>query len=62
MVEIGQAQIECPECHTIVAVPIDATIDHDEDGQWYLNCQPDMADIWAHAWTHGPEASDGERS
>ena len=50
--------IECPECHEAVPVPIKAWI-NSEDGGQTLHVEPDLADLWAHAWGHRAGAAGG---
>jgi hypothetical protein len=47
---IGSAHVQCPECHDVIPVPIDVEIETADDGAQNLKINPDMADLWAHAW------------
>ena len=54
------ALIGCPECGAVIEVPItygQPEILTAEDGTQALNVpmETDMADLWAHAWTHTEE-------
>ena len=49
--------IECPECHDVIPVPLAMTVGEVVDGSVTINVEPDMADLWAHAWTHTEAAS-----
>lgn len=49
---LGTAQIECPECFEVIDVPVLAELVPDEDGRQFFKFTPDMADLWAHAWRH----------
>ena len=40
--------VACPACGEVIDVPIRVTI---HDGQ-FIKCDPDLADVWAHSWTH----------
>lgn len=50
--KIEPLQIECPECHEVIAVPLDLRIGQPVEGNLPVEVEPDMADLWAHAWTH----------
>jgi len=52
MTEIGPVVIRCPECQDEIPVPIHASLGESDDDRQYLNLNPDMSDLWAHAWTH----------
>lgn len=46
--------VECPECHEHIEVPLSVTTERNAIiGTQFLTIEPDMADLWAHAWTHG---------
>lgn len=46
-----QLGLQCPVCREVVEVPVRISI---IDGTT-LEFDPDVADLWAHAWTHqGP--------
>ena len=47
-----QLAIECPECHIQVMVPIVVTLRGGMTRDAFLETVPDMADLWAHMWTH----------
>lgn len=49
---LDTAQIECPECFEIIAVPIHAELRTDDEGRQFFHFTPDMADLWAHSWKH----------
>lgn len=46
------AYVECPDCSQAIPVPIEVRIDVDEDGTQVIFTEPNLADLWAHAWTH----------
>lgn len=50
----GPVLIECPECGQQIGVPVKAHIRPTPGGQQELVLTPDMADLWAHSWTHMP--------
>jgi len=52
MITIGAAHIACPECADVIPVPVSGELTTDDDGRQYLHTEPDMADLWAHMWTH----------
>lgn len=58
MSDVGVA-IKCPACDTVIDVPITVQLVQQGDRQ-YLNCDPDMTDLWAHAWSHGAEGNYGD--
>jgi hypothetical protein len=45
------ARVECPECGVKVPVVIDVVIRDGEDSQ-VIFTEPNLSDLWAHAWTH----------
>lgn len=47
-----QLAIECPECHIQVMVPIVVTLKGGMTREAFIDTQPDLADLWAHMWTH----------
>lgn len=52
MAAVGDLHVACPECGETIAVPITARLSAPgEDGQ-FVTCEPDLTDVWAHAWTH----------
>lgn len=51
----GSVWTTCPECDASIEIEVNCTVvdpDETDDGKGYLDCQPDMADVWAHMWTH----------
>jgi hypothetical protein len=45
--------IGCPVCDVEIPIPVTFELSEpDEEGAQYLNFEPDMADLWAHSWTH----------
>lgn len=44
-------RVECPECHAAIRVPIAVTLSATAEGQ-SMTADPDLSDVWAHAWTH----------
>lgn len=49
--------VECPECGVVIPVPVTVTLDPkptitDGDAVFTAICDADLADVWAHAWTH----------
>lgn len=49
---VGEVGVMCPDCGVVVNVPVSARLATDEEGQQFLDCDSDLADLWAHAWTH----------
>lgn len=48
-------QVECPECHEVIPVPLVLSIGEPLDGDLPIDVEPDTADLWAHTWTHTSE-------
>jgi hypothetical protein len=51
------AHVECPDCGAVIPIgmaPI--RLETDDDGQQVAIADLLMDDVWAHAWTHDPEA------
>lgn len=44
-------RVECPECGEHIDVPIAVALSTDAGGQ-SMTADPDLSDVWAHAWTH----------
>lgn len=42
----------CPECYEELEVPVNLTVTTHEDGSQFIDAEPDLTDVWAHAWTH----------
>jgi len=59
MSEVGVARIACPECAAVIEIPVTCELTQQGDRQ-YLECEPDMADLWAHAWSHGAQGNYGD--
>ena len=49
----------CPDCPTVVRVPIRVKIVPSRNGGWELELEPDTSDLWAHSWTHEPPGDTG---
>lgn len=45
-------RIICPVCEARIPVPIHVSLEHFSDEPSRLVAEPDMTDVWAHAWTH----------
>lgn len=43
--------VECPDCEEVIAIPIVVEL-HGGHGGQTMTCEPDLADLWAHSWTH----------
>lgn len=43
--------VECPECKEAIPVPIEVEI-VGAPGEQRMTCDPDLTDLWAHAWAH----------
>jgi len=54
-VPFAQGQVHCPECPALIPVPVLARIEKDEEGEQYMETRADMAEVWAHSWTHEQE-------
>lgn len=51
----GSVLIQCPACDIAVNIPVTCEVLNDElahQGKASLVCTPDMADLWAHMWSH----------
>jgi len=44
--------IACPECGEEIEVPVSLAVYEAEDGSRGITADPDLTDVWAHAWTH----------
>jgi hypothetical protein len=42
----------CPKCREELDVPVKLSITTEGDGAQFIECDPDLTDVWAHAWTH----------
>ena len=50
---IGTAHIACPECQEVIPVDVRGRLVYrDDDDRGRIECDPDLTDLWAHAWTH----------
>jgi hypothetical protein len=49
---LGDLMVECPECLDVITVPLKASGSTVVDGTLNVNIEPDLADLWAHVWTH----------
>lgn len=50
--KFAEGKVACPQCAEEIPVPVLARLNG--EGQQALETQPDMSELWAHAWTHGP--------
>lgn len=51
------ANLKCPECEQIIPVAIRTVeIGYNHDGEQVLTINPDLSEVWSHAWTHGDAA------
>jgi hypothetical protein len=48
---VGTVAVTCPDCGLPVPVPVSATVTTD-DQHTEIVCTPDLADVWAHTFTH----------
>lgn len=55
-ITIGPATVRCPECDQHIDIPITGDLTTGADGVQRLTLEPDVADLWAHAWTHEAQA------
>jgi hypothetical protein len=44
--------VGCPECGEEITVPVAVGMPVDEAGVQRMTLEPDLSDLWAHAWTH----------
>ncbi len=44
--------VECPECGDIIEIGVTITTADPVNGNLRIEAEPDMADVWAHSWTH----------
>lgn len=44
--------VGCPECGEEIAVLVAIDMPVGDDGVQRMTFEPDMSDLWAHAWTH----------
>jgi hypothetical protein len=57
----ARTAVVCPECSAEIEIPITVRIEGDAfAGEQWMVCDPDLSDVWAHAWTHEPAAGDTE--
>lgn len=49
---VGHVGVLCPDCGVVVDVPVSARLEADDEGTQFLDCDPDLTDLWAHSWTH----------
>lgn len=59
MQRVGALIIICPRCEAKITIPIEAGIVKDprQPGKLFVRTTSDVADYWAHAFTH----TDGDR-
>lgn len=66
MAAIEPLHIQCPACGEVFDVPITSRVETTSEGdeaeaQVNLVLDPDLSEIWLHAWTaHGASEQDGE--
>lgn len=46
------AHIQCPNCGTSIPITLVAKDAGRRDGALIVDVEPDLTDVWAHAWTH----------
>ncbi|HCA85761.1 MAG TPA: hypothetical protein DEQ61_09835 [Streptomyces sp.] len=51
--------VQCPECDVVVPITIQAELARGDDDRQTISLEPDLTELWAHAWTHedGPAGS-----
>lgn len=50
---VGTAAVQCPECGGEIPIDVMCRLERNENtGTQSLICEPDMTDVWAHAWEH----------
>lgn len=52
----AQGAVGCPQCGEQVPVPVLARMNGEDEQR--LETQPDMSEVWSHAWTHGQEGTE----
>lgn len=53
---VAHVSVGCPFCPAVIDVPIHVAISRAPDGSQSIGSDPDIADLWAHSFTH-PEAT-----
>lgn len=51
----GTVNVECPICGAIIPATVSCRVTSEDDGTQLLVCDPDMTDLWAHAFAHQAE-------
>lgn len=49
---VGTVTVQCPACDVQLPIPVTAHLSQVNRQQQELVCNPDMSDVWAHAFTH----------
>ncbi|MFG6298344.1 hypothetical protein [Streptomyces rochei] len=44
--------VQCPECDVVVPIAVRAELARTSDHQQTISLEPDLSELWAHAWTH----------
>lgn len=47
-------EIQCPECPEVIEVDLRPELVADDNGVQHFTIDPEMTDLWAHAWMHDP--------
>ncbi|MER7733686.1 hypothetical protein ABTX80_22600 [Streptomyces erythrochromogenes] len=48
--------VQCPECDVVVPIAVQAELTELSDRRQGISLDPDLTELWAHAWTHDPES------
>ena len=50
---VGEVAVRCPECEAEIPIQVDFELSEPaEDGTVRARTEPDLTEVWAHAWTH----------
>lgn len=52
--------VQCPECDVVVPITVRAELARVSDHQQTISLEPDLTELWAHAWTHEAQVDQGE--
>ncbi|MFF4090397.1 hypothetical protein ACFYY9_26475 [Streptomyces nigra] len=54
-------QVQCPECDVVVPIVVRAELARVSDHQQTISLEPDLSELWAHAWTHEVPADQADQ-
>ena len=52
---VGTYDVVCPACRAEIPIPVkcwQSEAEQTHEGYATLTCEPDLADLWSHMWTH----------